>query len=844
MKKLLLLSAVICLCFNVFSQKKGNTPDKNIDEYKENIKMMVKYLEDTFTFIGDPENTTQEKDIIFRESYTKIFENEDVQIEDDLDQDRRTSINKDVQAYLKDIDFFFKDVTFSFSIEKIEAKTNDDDKTYFLVTTMRSMNGHSISGDTVSDRRKRFMEINLEPFKKELKIASIYTTKPNENEALRTWWNTMPPAWKQYLGEKTFIFDSIELKDLRHIYLDSIVIGSQANGTVVEKTMAADMTTVYSALQTLSKTTEINVSDNIDIHSLEPLAEMSDVISIDCSNTDIIDVSPIRNLSKIKTVNISNTLVDDISSLKYNSDITTFKADYTNIGDIETVSCFTKLNTLSIVGDTVSDITPINSCGQLTYLDISGTNVTTLDSVTIAPTLHNLNISSTEIADLEPIRHLEELQSINLDNTNVTDLSPLSNIMKLNEIEFSNTRVSDLMPLKDIPHLIRIYCDNTGIDSQKASEFQKANGNVMVIYETATLRSWWDGLQIYWKTAFTKQLDIDIEPNSEELHRLIQIKSLEVDAAIQDVTPISRLTNLERLCIANTKIIDIQPLKGLLNLKTLEMQNTKIRDLKPLEDLGNLQEINIENTLVADLTPLHNSNNLLIVRAENSKINKTAALGLKNAQPQVTIIYQTKKLESWWNTLDNNWREIFKQYVKVDLTPKPIQLQKVADITEITVNSNDYAVSDLEPLSKLYFLKKLIIKDNQLKDLTPLAGKDKLEELDVSGNAIENIFPLAKVTTLKSLAVENTLVDDINILENMHKLKVLNISGTSVKNIKVLANCRKLEELNIANTPVKSLSPIQNIPTLKHVKAFNTKVRKKDIDALRASHDGINIVYY
>ena len=844
MKRFFLFSAAILLCINVSAQKKGSMSDKNIQEYKEQINVMVKYLEDTFTFIGDPENTTQEKDIIFRESYLKIFKDEDVQIEDDLDQNRRTSINKDIQAYLKDIDFFFKDIKFSFKIEKIETKTNDSNNTYFLVTTMRTMNGHSISGAAVNDRRKRFMEINLDPFKKELKIASIYTTKPNVTEELRNWWNKMPLAWKQYFGENSFIFDTIELKNLSHIFMDSIVISTSDGYNTIEKTIAADMPTVYSALSALSKTTDIDISYNTEIHSLDPLLEMSDVLVLDCSNTDISDISPIRNLSKIKNVNISNTMIDDISSLKYNSDMTMFRADNTKLSNIETVSCFNQLNTLSLSGNAINDMTPINNCGQLAYLDISGTQVTSLDSVMISSGLHYLNISNTEISDLNPISHLEELQGLNIDHTRITDLSPLTNMQQLSEIQCSNTDVADIMPLKDIPHLVRIYCDNTNVDAEKAGAFYKANSNVMVIFETATLKTWWEELPIYWKKAFMKQTNIGIDPSPEELHSLIQIKSLEVDPAIQDATPVSRLTNLENLSIANSKIIDIESFKGLLNLKKLDLQNTKIKDLKPLENLGNLQEVNIENTPVSDLSPLSNSNNIMIVKAENSKINDTTVYNLKVAQPQVTVIYQTKKLELWWKTLNNNWREIFKQYVSVDSNPKPEQLQQVADITEINVDSDKYSISSLEALSKLHFIRKLIINDNQLTDLSPIAGKRLLEELSVSGNAIDNILPLADVTTLKSLALENTLVNDINILENMHELEVLNIAGTSVKNIKILVNCSKLEELNIANTPIKSLAPVQNIQTLKHVKAFNTKVKKKDIETLRSTHRDINIVYY
>lgn len=843
MKKFLFFLMAAFLCVNVSAQKKNGHANDNVNEYKDQIKMMVKYLEDTFSFIGNPDNTTQEKDIIFRESYLKIFKDDKVQIEDDLDEHRRTSINKDIQAYLKDIDFFFKDITFSLNVENIDVKTNEKNETYFFVTTMRTMNGHSISGDSVNDRRKRFMEINLDPFKKELKIASIYTTKPNENEELRNWWNKMPLAWKQYFGENSFIFDTIEMKNISHIYKDSIVLSTYIDDVLLEHTIAADMNAVYSKLSSLSKTTEIDVSYNADIHSLDPLQEMSEITNLDCSNTDIFDVSPIRNLNKIKNLNISNTEIDDISSLKYNSEMLVLRADNIPVKDIGTVECFTMLTNLSIAGVQTADIRPLNYCTQLTSLDISGTQVTTLDSVYLAPTMHNLNLSGTGISDITPITHLENLQGINLDYTQVTDLSPLSNMLKLNEIQCSNTKVADIMPLKDLPQLIRIYCDNTDIDSKKAMKFAKANSKVMVIFETETLRKWWESLPVYWKTAFIKQTNIEINPTPEELHSLIQIKSLEVDAAIQDAEPINRLTSLEKLVLNNTKIIDIEPLRGLLNIKQLEMKNTKIQGLQPLENLVNLQELNIENTLVSDLSPLHNMTGLSMIYAENSKITPETVFDLKVAQPQVTVIYQTEQLRSWWNTLDNSWRDILKEYVSADANPTAEQLQKLADITEIEVSSNTM-VSSLEPISRLHFIRKLVVKDNQLTDLSPLANMQLLEVLDVSGNAIDDITALGGINTMTSLSIENTKVTEISVVEDMTGLKVLNIANTSVKNIKALANCMTLEELNIANTPVKTLSPIMNTTTLKHIKAFNSKVKKKDIDSLRKQHPGINIVYY
>ncbi len=118
MKKTLAITFLL-LFYGSLNAQNNVLSKTEIEDYTQQIKTMVNYLEETFSFIGNPENSAQEKDIIFRDSYLKIFRDEDVQIEDDLDENRRTYINKNVQAYLKDIDFFFKDIKFTFDTEDI-----------------------------------------------------------------------------------------------------------------------------------------------------------------------------------------------------------------------------------------------------------------------------------------------------------------------------------------------------------------------------------------------------------------------------------------------------------------------------------------------------------------------------------------------------------------------------------------------------------------------------------------------------------------------------------------------------------------------------------------------------
>ena len=129
MKKITILSILLFgLAFGGQAQKLSKD---EIAKYESEIKSMLAYLEETMNFIGDSATSASEKEIVFTESWSKIFIDDKVQVEDDLDVNRKTPINKDVQAYLKDIDFFFKNAQFKFDLQSIANQTRDDGSVYF-----------------------------------------------------------------------------------------------------------------------------------------------------------------------------------------------------------------------------------------------------------------------------------------------------------------------------------------------------------------------------------------------------------------------------------------------------------------------------------------------------------------------------------------------------------------------------------------------------------------------------------------------------------------------------------------------------------------------------------------
>ena len=879
MKKLLIFS--ILLFSSTFLKAQVSLSDKDIKEYESQVHQMVKYLQETLNFIGDPDNYAQEKDIIFKESYNKIFRDEYVQVEDDLDENRGTTINKDVQAYLKDVDFFFNDVEFNFDIQNVKPQINESGETFFKVEMVRTIVGNTITGDSINNSRNRFLEINLDSYKKELKIVSFYTTKPNAKEELYSWWNSMTPAWKKYLAKDILVYNDVEMSRINKILKDGYTVlvkkdfllqdsfmivdndtmsmnridelyGHKPDTVIyiddmvsrwVEDTVKASLSPIYDALQQITKTTELNVSGDENITNLEPLSELSELRSLDCSGTKVSDINPIRNLNKIKELNISETDVADISNLKYANIVQNFKADNTKINDISVVSFFKDLNSLSLANTNIDNITPVSKCVNLTTLNISGTQVTDLSPLTNLLKLYDLDIANTLVTNISPLQGLVNLHFLNIEGTKITDMSPLKSLDRLNEINFSNTQVSDLMPLNNMSRLSKVYCDNSLVDKKMADKFMNSNPNVLVIYETKALELWWNALPSFWKDLLTDQAMTSKKPTKEELHSIINIKNLKINHFIQDAEPISRLTNIEFLDMSDSKIDDLSPLYGLHNLKSLNVKNTAVSDLSALSNLKNLKDLNIENTDVKSLKALHELSNLSKVYADGSKINRDEVVGLKKRQRQVIIVYQTDELRLWWGNLDLAWREIFNNHLLCNSNPTAEQLQAIVDIEEIMVDPSNVVYS-LEPLRQMAFLTKLIINNNQIQDLTPLNDKEFLEILSVSGNPVDNIAPLANSYSLKNLNIENTPVSDLTPIALLKNIKVLNIGGTSVRNLKPIAEYKVLEDLSIVNTFVKSVAPLENLSSLKHLKAYKTKIKGKHIEFLKHKFPDLNVIYY
>ena len=825
MKKIAILSILLFgMAFGGHAQKLSKD---EIAKYENEINNMITYLEETMNFLGDSTTSALEKEIVFTESWSKIFIDDKVQIEDDLDVNRKTPINKDVQAYLKDIDFFFKWANFKLELQSIANNTRDDGTIFFKASLTRHLTAKTITNEAVDDMKNRFVEINLDRQNNSIKIASIYTTKINEKEALRNWWNGLSQNWKNRLGSDIILDDSTSLSELNTNALSSF-------------------TELDAKLKLVTQKQRVDISGIREIISLEPLSELSDLTWLDISETSIEDLSPVRNLNKLKVLRANSTLIEDISSLKYNITLEELEVANTTIEDLSVLSSLRNLQKLNLNNTQVSRISNLKSCPKLTIVNLGGTRIANIGILQELEQLKNIDISNTSVRDLGPLRNLKDLQSLNISGSAVSNLQALNELENLRELYCSNTSIGDLTSLKGNRRLSKIYCDHSGIHDAEANAFTQTNPFTLVIYDTEALKTWWRELPIYWKAVFSKQIQVDSEPTTEQLHQIINMQELDLsgNTFMQNLMPVSRLTNLRTLNISNTEINFLQPIQGLANLESLNISHTYISDLRPLKDMSSLKYLNIMNTLVNDLSVLVNDSNIEVIDADSTTIGKTQVVALKENQRQVTVVYQTQALTEWWNGLDPIWQAIFRNAIATQSeTPNALELQRIMDLRELEITS-EFPIITIEPLIGLMWLERLTINNQGVSDLMPLTDKEFLLELNAQNNPISNLSPIESSTLLELLNIENTQIKDLSPLSKMNNLVTLNASGTPVKSLKPLSNLQKLENLFVNNTNVRSISPVENIPSLKQLKVYNTKVKKRAVDQLQEKRLDLNIIYY
>lgn len=797
---MLLLPGLFC-----FGQKKQNDPVAHDKE----VRSMIAFLEYMLNTLGDAETANRDKDVLVMESYAKIFRDAKVQIEDDLDENRKVITNKDVQAYLKDVDFFFKDVQFEFDIENIETRGSGAERIVYRVALRRNLTGTTLDGKKVNNTQPRFVEINYDNSSQDLKIASIYTNEFNEKEALTAWWNSLSYEWQSIFRNQLNISDSVSLYDIR------------------------EMTSIDT----------LDLSGNQFIQKIEPLSQLLDLRRLSIAHTEVVDLSPLRNLTNLVNLNIAHTKTTDLSALRYCLSLERLNLSHTDVDSVNVLSRLVNLNSLDLSGTDIADFSPLADIHKLKTLNLSRTPIHSVDMIDSLSNLQTLDISHTKVDTLSALASLKKLEVLNLDSLPIQSIDALSSLTSLRILQMNHTRLRKLEPLLNLNKLQRVYCDNTRIDQKIADAFTSQRPNVLIIFDSEDLRGWWSDIPNVWKDVLSRAARISMKPTKEELARITNLDSINLSnyTTIKNLQPLTRLLKLQVVIAHHTGIRNLEPLRNLDQLRTVDISNTEVNDITVLAKHQNLQSLLADETQVSRIDTLGEVKSLKRIYADGSRVNDEEVKQLIRQNPGVLVVYKTTELEEWWNGLTDAWRLALQEQINVNTKPTRQNFHRLILVEAIRIKN--IPVNDLSALHPFLRLKELTLQGTSVTTLGPLAELPTLELVHINGSAVRELDALAYLEALRDVDISNTPVDDLEPLRNCGNLSKLNCAGTNVKKLAPLRDLANLAFLDCSNTPVRSLRDVEELG-LRHLRCFNTKISSGKISDFQEKNPDCEIVYY
>ncbi len=801
------------LSFSGIAQTIKGYTKAEIDDYSSKVEDQVRFLEYLLNTIGSAETQARDKDVVIRESYLKIFRDGEVQVEDDLLLDRKVVTNKNVTAYLKDIEFFYKDVNFKFKIRDVKAHQKDNGDVYFTASLDRTITATGINNEKISNTKPRFIEVNLDTKTQELKIASVYTTKVSRDEELTEWWGVLDPHWQDYFRNRFALgqFDSVNV-DLLYKFVEVDSLDLSGTNTLLD---------------------------------LSPMEAMRNLKYVNLSNTQITELGPISNVTFLEYLDVSNTPTSDIQFIKYSDRLKHLDISNTRIRDISELVNLKSIRSLRVEETPIMSFAVLNQFDSLKSLYISKSGFNNTENIKNLSKLENLDLSNNYLVNFSQLSDLSSLKNLNLSGTNIQDLAPLAALENLEVLDITGTEVSDISALNGKTDLSKVLADETKLSVLASDNFIRTNPKVLLIHHVKDLESWWTGLSDAWKSSLKKanpRITTDY-PSVEILTSTIGLEELDLSGSgINTLNPITRFVKLTKVDFSDNPVSEIISLSEVKTLVEITGKNSLVKDISPLKSNEELVKINLDGSPVSSILTVTSLPNLTYLNVNSSEIFTDEVPEVLIQKPGLTIVYRTEELNTWWEGLNEGWKEIFKKQFSIPEAPSTEQLHSLTGKSSLTFER--VSVDDIHALTAFVNLRSLVIFDAPLGYIAPISELKLLEKLRISQVPVVDFSPLKGLSLLKELDISNSGIEDLDPLAGLMNLKVLNISGTNLKTLKGLEGLIHLEEMDVASTNLRSLRPIEGLTNLRKLSCFNTRLSSRAVDNFKSANPDCEVRYY
>lgn len=307
-------------------------------------------------------------------------------------------------------------------------------------------------------------------------------------------------------------------------------------------------------------------------------------------------------------------------------------------------------------------------------------------------------------------------------------------------------------PYKDISRrFLEINLDEANNDLKIASVYTTK------ISREKQLRNWWESLSYEWIRIFQGYVTFD-SISDPVLMRIAAIDSLNLSGneVIQNLEPLSALSELKVLYINDTKVEDLNPIRYSLKLNKLVADGSNLQDIGAVQYFGDIHYLDVSNTRVRDITEL-------------SKLKHLTHLDLSGSN--VVLFDPLQELASL------TW---------LDVSNTPFSnTQLVLRNAHLTyLNASRTGLTNLKDGASLKELQRVDASETYLMDLAGLGNHPSLKELRINQTRVKSLALLETVPKLEKVYADYTGISEKAASDFMSKRK----------NVVVITNSEKVLE--------------------------------------------------
>ncbi len=282
----------------------------------------------------------------------------------------------------------------------------------------------------------------------------------------------------------------------------------------------------------------------------------------------------------------------------------------------------------------------LEEMATLTILRASNRDIKDLTGIEAAVNLEGLWISGNPVSNISPLAALKNLIGLAAWDMAIEDFSPLAELTKLKWLELFNTPISDISPLARLTNLERLSLYGTGTENlsplaEVTSLIQLQIANNETLSDVSPLAGL---INLEW-------LDLHRCDSLSDISSLAGLTKLEYinlnhTRRVYDysLSPLSGLTGLRRLRLAENRISDVSSLAGLIGLNRLDLNKNQIVDISPLLGLTGLTELYLHANRISDVSPLAGLINLEWLDLRVNQIVDISALDGLAARTYITWV--------------------------------------------------------------------------------------------------------------------------------------------------------------------------------------------------------------